>query len=138
MFLMALLFVASCKTKGPGPGPGPGPDPDPKQSEIPAELRQDGMISPSVYQVFITVIGTDREEALQNGQTKAARKVLNLIRKTAQDSGRPISEKSLQELRNMIRENGRIFKMVQEPNGAWSVVYRVEKEGLRGFIRRLE
>ena len=107
------------------------------KGEIPSDMRQDGMIDSSTYQVFITAFGSSEEEARLNGLTEARHKAFNLMRKDPALQGKSLGSGSLQELRQLIARNGKIVRIQQEPNGSWSVVLRIEKEGLRGYLRRL-
>ena len=107
-------------------------------SGITAEMRQNGFVSASSYQVFVTAFGSSESEARESGLAEGRRKALNLMRTDPALRGRTLSAESAEELRRVVQNSSRIVRLQQEPNGgSWSVVILVEKEGLKAFIRRL-
>ena len=111
-----------------------GTDPD---GTITAEMRQNGFVTPASYQVFVTAFGSSESEARENGLADGRRKALSLLRTDPALRGKALSPESAEELRRVIQGSSRIVRLQREPNGSWSVVILVEKEGLRAFLRRL-
>lgn len=102
--------------------------------EIRPEDKTDGFVSDSAYQVFITVFARDESEAMRVGKADASRKALNLILK---DLNRA-SENARKEMKRYVETNGEVIKVVQESRDSWSIVFRVQKEGMREFVKRLK
>lgn len=117
--------------KGPG---GSGSDPE---TTITADMRQNGFVSASSYQVFVTAFGSSEAEARDNGLAEGRRKALNLMRTDPALRGRTLGADAAEELRRVVQNSSRIVRLQREPNGSWSVVILVEKEGLKAFLRRL-
>ena len=104
---------------------------------IPASMKNDGFISASVFQVFITVFGSDESEARSAGLNQGLRKALNIIRHHPSMRGKRLSRAALNELRMELQANAKIVALRRKSSGAWDVVLRIERENLKSYIRRL-
>ncbi len=105
-----------------------------EQKEIRPEDKNDGFVSDSAYQVFITVFARDEAEATRVGKADASRKALNLILKDVNRA----SEGARKEMKRYVDTNGEVIKVVRESRDSWSIVFRVQKEGMREFVKRLK
>lgn len=108
-----------------------------QEDTITAEMRTNGFVNASSFQVFVTAFGSSESEAREAGLTEGRRKALNLMRTDPVLQNKALSGSSARELKRVIQESSRILALRREPNGSWSVVIRVEKEGLKAFLRRL-
>ncbi len=118
-------------------GGGNGGSKEPKVV-ITAEDRVNGIISRDVYQVFVTASGSTRSEAMNKGLRVGQAKALNLMRKDGVLRGRRLTGRGMSDLRRLVAANSKVVKLRQEPNGTWSVVMQVRKDGLKSWMRRLE
>ena len=111
--------------------------PEQKNSAISKEERAGGFVSARLFRVFVVAFGSSPEEARRAGLREGKRKALNMMRRKRARSGSPLSSRALRELRRAINENTRIHKIRKEKEGVWNLVLFVEKDRLRGYLRRL-
>lgn len=126
--LAALTF---CKSGGSGNGNGRTGKP-----EIPPEMKRNGMVSSSTYQVYITVVSTNEADAQKLADSEARQKAYNLI---CQEPFMPrvLSDSGKKDVRRLVETNGKIVKFVKENETSWSAVLHVQKENLRTHLQQI-
>lgn len=134
VFLLPVALIAAlsfCKSSGNGNGNGRG-----SKSEIPPEMKRNGMVSSSTYQVFITVVSTTESDARKLAESEARQKAFNLI---CQEPFMPrvLTDGGKKEVRMLVDANGKIVKFVKESDTSWSAVLHVQKENLRAVLQQI-
>ncbi len=132
LVFLPVVLVATltfCKSNGNGNGRG-------GKTEIPPEMKRNGMVSSSTYQVFITVVSTNEAEAQKLADSEARQKAFNLI---CQEPFMPrvLSDSGKAEVRKLVQASGKIVKFVKETDTSWSAVLHVQKESLRTHLQQI-
>ncbi|MBI3394889.1 MAG: hypothetical protein HY042_03560 [Spirochaetia bacterium] len=109
---------------------------DGRRNDIPLEMKKNGMVSSSTYQVFVTVVANSEQEALKLADSTARQKAFNLM---VQEPFMPrqISDFGQKEVRKLIETNGKMVKFVKDNETSWSAVLHITKEGLRGHLQNI-
>ncbi len=100
------------------------------------EKTQSGMIAADTYQVFVTVFGNSKDEAMQQGKVDAKLKAYNLLLKEHR-SGNRLSERGRRDLRQFIDRNGEVTDVTRNSENSWNVTMQIKNPSLQSFLKKL-
>ncbi|MBL8022359.1 MAG: hypothetical protein JNM27_21965 [Leptospirales bacterium] len=109
--------------------------PTPQVSE--EEVMREGMVSSSTYQVMVSVIAANAEEARIKGEPEARRKAFNLIVREPFFRGM-LSDEGRRQLRLIVDQKGRVVRVKQEPDLTYTVFFQITQPGgIRDLFRNI-
>lgn len=100
--------------------------PQPQVSE--EETIREGMVSSSTYQVMVTAIASNAEDARVKAEPEARRKAFNLIVREPFFRGM-LSDEGRRQLRAIVDERGRVVRVRQEPDLTYTVIFQITQPG---------
>lgn len=109
---------------------------EPHYEKVPENLKKNGMISSSTYQVWVTTIADNERQALINGEELAKNRALKLLRIEPFTRG-GLSQWGANQLQNLVEKHGHVVKIVEESANNWTVIYHIQKIGLRDDLQKL-
>lgn len=129
--IFSLLVVATCTLPR-----EEVPLPAEKPPELPNVFRRNGLISSSTYQVSVVLKAKSREEAKLSGEAQAKERAFFLIMQEP-FIRKYLSPKSRDDVLSLVESSGRVVRVFPEKDGSWSVVFQVNRIGLRSDLERL-
>ncbi|MCR9141101.1 MAG: hypothetical protein NXI24_02535 [bacterium] len=108
----------------------------PTDSTLPAHYRREGLISSNSYQVHVTVLAGDRDEARILGEDSGKQRATELMQSERVISSR-IGYYGREEIRRLVEAEGKVVLVHPEENGSYTVVLQVFKAGLTRWMQKL-
>jgi len=124
LFGFAALFYFSCASQ------------PVVETGLPESLKKNGMVSSSTYQANIITGASSCNEAIPKADPILREKTYNLL--TLEPFiPRFLTDIGKKQLRDLIKENGKIIRCGKQSNSEYYVVFHVTKPGLRTYLQQI-